>query len=60
MRFPSDDNILLSIANTKLRDGDDIDGFCAEYGENRETLFSRLAAAGYSYDADGNVFKRCE
>lgn len=58
MSLPVDDNILLSLVNTALRDGDALDDFCARYGAGEEELTARLAAAGYAYDEDGNSFKR--
>ena len=53
-----DDNILLSLVNTALRDGDDLCGFCARYGAQEAEVIARLAALGYKYDEDGNSFKR--
>ena len=57
MGLPSDDNILLSLVNTRLRDGGDVCGFCAEMGAEEEELISRLAAIGYYYDEKSNAFK---
>ena len=53
-----DDNILLSLANTALRDGDTLADFCARYGAEEEEIFYRLANAGYAFDEEGNCFKR--
>ncbi|MDE6850392.1 MAG: DUF4250 domain-containing protein [Clostridia bacterium] len=58
MGLPTDDNILLSLVNTRLRDGDDLGGFCAAYGAEESELVSRLAASGYVYDEESNSFKR--
>ncbi len=58
MSLPGDDNILLSLVNTCLRDGGDINDFCARYGAEEEELFFRLAAAGYYFDEGANAFKR--
>ncbi|MCM1438515.1 MAG: DUF4250 domain-containing protein [Roseburia sp.] len=58
MSLPEDDNILLSLVNTALRDGDGLEDFCAEYGAETEELLSRLAAAGYAFDKQNNSFKR--
>ncbi len=58
MSLPTDDNILLSLVNTALRDGDDLCGFCARYGAEEEELVSRLASIGYEYDEDKNAFIR--
>lgn len=53
-----DDNILLSLVNTALRDGDTLADFYARYGAEEEELIQRLAAAGYAYDEESNRFKR--
>lgn len=58
MSLPADDNILLSLVNTALRDGDDLRGFCAAYGAEEAELIPRLAAIGYEYDGESNSFKR--
>lgn len=58
MSLPIDDNILLSLVNTALRDGDTLDYFCARYGAEEEELTARLAAAGYAFDEESNSFKR--
>ena len=58
MSLPFDDNILLSLVNTKLRDGDALADFCAEYGADEEELVARLARAGFAFDEEGNCFKR--
>lgn len=58
MSLPVDDNILLSLVNTRLRDGDTLADFCAEYGAEEGALIARLAAAGYAYDGEQNSFKR--
>ncbi|MDE7162901.1 MAG: DUF4250 domain-containing protein [Clostridia bacterium] len=56
--LPTDDNILLSLVNTKLRDGDTLADFCAAYGVEEGELISRLARAGYKYDEDSEAFVR--
>ncbi len=48
MSLPVDDNILLSLVNTRLRDGDALADFCAEYGADEGELTERLARAGYA------------
>ena len=58
MSLPVDDNILLSLVNTALRDGDTLSDFCARYGAEEEELTKRLALAGYAYDEDNDCFKR--
>ena len=58
MSLPVDDNILLSLVNTALRDGASLDDFCAEYGAEEAELVARLSALGYAYDEDKNAFMR--
>lgn len=58
MSLPSDDNILLSLVNTRLRDGDALSDFCAEHGVEEKELTERLLRAGYAYDEGQNAFKR--
>lgn len=58
MSLPTDDNILLSLVNTKLRDGDSLADFCAAYGVEEGEIVSRLAAAGFKFDEENNTFKR--
>lgn len=53
-----DDNILLSLVNTALRDGETLSDFCARYNAEEEELIKRLAAAGYAFDEESNAFKR--
>ncbi len=56
--LPTDDNILLSLVNTKLRDGDTLADFCAAYGVEEGELVSRLARAGFKYDGVSGAFIR--
>ncbi len=57
MQMPQDDAILLSVANTALRDEfDSVEQFCEAREWDREELFARLKAAGYRYDAAQNRF----
>ena len=58
MSLPVDDNILLSLVNTRLRDGASLDDFCAEYGVTQAELLKKLSEAGYAYDEENNSFKR--
>ena len=58
MSLPVDDNILLSLVNTRLRDGDALADFCGQYGAEEEELTERLERAGYYYDEEQNSFKR--
>ncbi|MCM1546554.1 MAG: DUF4250 domain-containing protein [Clostridiales bacterium] len=55
--LPSDDNILLSLVNTALRDGDELADFCARYFAEEEEVLARLTAAGYHYDEESKAFK---
>ncbi|MDE7076020.1 MAG: DUF4250 domain-containing protein [Clostridia bacterium] len=57
-QLPTDDNILLSLVNTKLRDGDTLADFCASYGVEEAELVSRLARAGFKYDGISGAFIR--
>lgn len=58
MALPNDDFILLSLVNTRLRDGEELGDFCAAYETDEEELLRRLSAAGYRYDGDARAFKR--
>ncbi|MDE7379546.1 MAG: DUF4250 domain-containing protein [Clostridia bacterium] len=58
MSLPVDDNILLSLVNTALRDGEDLEDFCARYSAEEEELAERLLRAGYEFDEEDNCFKR--
>lgn len=55
--LPTDNNILLSFVNTKLRDEyGEVEDFCADFGIGRQELDERLASVGYSYDAARNQY----
>ena len=59
MQLPSDDFILLSYVNTKLRDECfSLADFCADYGVSESDLVARLSALGYKYDSERNAFIR--
>ena len=59
MTLPADDFILLSLINTKLRDGySSLQELCEEEGVAQSEITTRLAALGYSYDEEDNGFKR--
>lgn len=58
MSLPNDDNILLSLINTALRDGDPLADFCARYDADSGELFARLERAGYKFEEENNCFKR--
>ena len=56
--LPQDPYILLSLANTKLRDGcADLDALCDALEADRGTLVGALAQVGYAYDQAANQFK---
>ncbi len=58
MALPSDPFILLSVINTKLRDGyASLDALCDDTGESREAVEGKLNAAGFTYDAALNQFR---
>ncbi|MDE6372955.1 MAG: DUF4250 domain-containing protein [Clostridia bacterium] len=56
--LPQDDFILLSLVNTRLRDGQSLSDFCADYRADENVLIQRLLRAGYAYDAEQNRFAR--
>lgn len=58
MEMPSDNFILLSVINMRLRDGGDLDEECAVLGWDKEELFVRLREIGYEYDENAAAFKR--
>lgn len=58
MILPADDFILLSVINTKLRDGyGSLESLCDEEDIDMAELCGRLAMAGYTYDEAQNAFK---
>ena len=51
MTLPKDPNMLMSVINMKLRDGDlDLDALCDDLDLDRESLVSTLRNAGFEYD----------
>lgn len=53
--IPNDPVMLTSYINLKLRDeGITLDEFCEKYDEDKETIVSKLKAAGFSYNSDTN------
>lgn len=57
MDLPHDPYILLSFVNMKLRDAyPTLSALCEDLGADEEELRARLAAAGFTYDADKNAF----
>lgn len=59
MVLPEDDFILLSLINTKLRDGySSLEELCEEEGVSLQEICSRLEATGYRYFPEAAAFKR--
>lgn len=57
MSLPQDPMMLFSVVNTKLRDEyDSLDALCQDMEVNREDLESKLAEAGFEYNASQNKF----
>ena len=57
MDLPHDPYILLGFVNMKLRDAyPTLSALCEDLGADEEELRARLAAAGFTYDADKNAF----
>ncbi len=56
-KLPQDDFILLSLVNTRLRDGQELSDFCADYCVGEDELIARLFGAGYAFDGEENKFK---
>ena len=55
--IPNDPMILLSWLNTKLRDEyDSLASLCEDMELDEEELKAKLAAVGFSYDAEKNRF----
>ena len=58
MNLPADDNILLSLINTKLRDNyPSLEELCEEEDVSFTEISDRLSALGFSYDSKLNRFK---
>lgn len=56
--LPQDPFILLSLANTKLRDEcAGLDALCDALDTDPATLSEKLAAIGYAYDPATNQFR---
>lgn len=57
MTLPSDDGILLSFINMKLRDEySSLDDLCYDEDVSREEIEKRLKNIGYAYSEDKNAF----
>lgn len=56
--LPQDPVILLSVVNTRLRDGCGcLEELCSQEDVCLEDLCAKLAAMGYTYDPESNQFK---
>ena len=56
--LPKDPFILLSLVNTKLRDGcENLSELCAALDADETEIRDTLAALGCRYDPDANQFK---
>ncbi len=56
--WPRDPMILLSVVNTKLRDGySSLRELCEETDTDPDELTAKLAAAGFRYDEQTNRFR---
>ena len=57
MLLPEDDFLLLSIVNTKLRDGySSLEDLCASESLDKDSIIKRLQNIGYAYDVARNAF----
>ena len=55
--LPQDPVILMSVLNTKLRDGyDSLEALCDDLELDRDKLTVRLNEAGFDYDPERNQF----
>ena len=56
--LPQDPVILMSVLNTKLRDGyDSLEALCDDLELDRDKLTVRLNEAGFDYDPERNQFR---
>ena len=59
MRMVSDNNILLSLLNTAMRDGDmTLDELCEREDIDVNEIVERMDSIGYSYDENTRSFRR--
>ena len=57
MNLPNDPIMLYSVINLKLRDFySSLDVLCEDLDVDKEELVKKLAAVGFSYDAEQNQF----
>lgn len=59
MSLPQDPNILVSMVNMKLRDGDyeSLSDLCVSLGIDEKDLTSKLEAAGFTYVPAARQFR---
>lgn len=58
MHLPKDPVMLMSVINTRLRDGGgDLDALCADLEIERAALERRLADAGFTYCVQTRQFR---
>lgn len=59
MTLPQDPNMLASIVNMKLRDGnyDSLSDLCLSLGIDESDLKSRLAEAGFQFNPETGQFR---
>ena len=56
--LPQDPVMLMSVLNTKLRDGyDSLEALCDDLELDRDRLTDRLHEAGFDYDPERNQFR---
>ena len=56
--LPKDPVMLMSVLNTKLRDGyDSLEALCDDLELDRDKLTVRLHEAGFDYDSERNQFR---
>ena len=57
MSLPQDPMMLFSVVNTKLRDEyANLDELCQDMNVNKQQIESKLAEAGFEYNAQQNKF----
>lgn len=57
MSLPTDNFLLLSVVNTKLRDQySSLDALCDDLDEDKNDIIYRLSSVGYAYDENLNQF----
>ncbi len=59
MTLPQDPNMLVSVINMKLRDGnyDSLSDLCLSLGIDEKELTDKLAAAGFTFNSETRQFR---